>query len=42
MVDCNNKITKDWKRFRNFPGMEYMDVHDHLGGVKQERFPSPG
>ena len=32
----------DWKRFRNFPGMEYLDIHNHLGGVRQERFPSPG
>lgn len=22
--------------------MEYLDIYDQLGGVKQERFPSPG
>jgi len=36
------KLWKDWKMFRNHPGLEYRDEYDVLPSSYYDRFPSPG
>ncbi len=36
------KMWNDWKVFRNYPGMEYRDVHDIIPKSHMWKFPSQG
>ncbi len=36
-----SKMWKDWQSFRNYPGMEYRDVHGVMPGSLLHRFPGP-
>ena len=37
-----SKLWSDWKSFRNYPGMEYRDVHNIMPKSHAWKFPSPG
>src|SRR5690242_18191972 len=36
-----SKHWKDWVSFRNYPGMEYKDVHDIMPKSHLYKFPAP-